>query len=217
MDGLLIIVGVLALLICGAGWRFVHQLKRRRLVSSMLWSVQGLLWLLCFVTLLLVYSNLHTYQRLTHEQTVADVYVRLLEPGQFQLSLVYADREREPEYFELAGDDWQIDARILKWKGWANLIGLDSFYKLERLSGRYQDIEMARSRPPSVYDLTGPPRGLDLWQLKRLLRERLAFVDSLFGQGVFMPMVDGAHYRVSVGQSGLVTRPINETARRAVF
>ena len=217
MDGLLIIVGVLALLICGAGWRFVHQLKRRRLVSSMLWSAQGLLWLLCFVTLLLVYSNLHTYQRLTHEQTVADVYVRLLEPGQFQLSLVYADREREPEYFELAGDDWQIDARILKWKGWANLIGLDSFYKLERLSGRYQDIEMARSRPPSVYDLTGPPRGLDLWQLKRLLRERLAFVDSLFGQGVFMPMVDGAHYRVSVGQSGLVTRPINETARRAVF
>jgi hypothetical protein len=217
MDGLLITGGVLALIVCAAGWRFIHQLKRGRLLSSALWSVQGMFWLLSFVLLLLVYSNLHTYQRLTHEQDVADIFIRELAPQQFQVSLVFSDRDKEPVYYELAGDQWQIDARILKWKGWANLLGLDSFYKLERLSGRYEDIQLARSRPSSVYDLTGPARGLDVWKLKRVLRERLTFVDTLFGQGVFMPMADGAHYRISVGQSGLITRPVNTRARELVF
>jgi hypothetical protein len=217
MDGLLAIGGILALVICAAGWRFVHQVKRRRLVSGALWSLQGLLWLGCFFIVLLVYANLHSYQRLTYEQPVADIFIRQLEPGVYQLSLVLAGDHAEPVYYELTGDQWQLDARILKWKGWANLIGLDSFYKLERLSSRYQDIEKARSRAPSVFDLTGPRRGLDIWELKRRLRDQLVFVDTLFGQGVYMPMADGAHYRVSVGQAGLITRPANEIARQVAF
>ena len=213
MNGLLVVSAVLALVFVAAGWRFVHQLKRRRLLSSLAWSIQGVLLLAGFLLVLLVYSNLHTYQRLTHEAVIADIYIRQLRPQHFQLSLSLSDKDRDQHYYELEGDQWQLDARILKWKGWANLLGLDSFYQLDRLSGRYADAEQARAHPPSVYDLSAEPAGLDIWRLKQLLRERVGFVDTLFGQGVFMPMADGAHYQVSIGQQGLITRPANDVAR----
>ena len=37
----------------------------------------------------------------------------------------------------LEGDLWQLDLNLLRWKSLAELIGLESGYRLERLSGRY--------------------------------------------------------------------------------
>jgi hypothetical protein len=147
---------------------------------------------------------------------VADVYIRQLGTRKYQLSLSLSNADEDQAYYVLHGDQWQLDAKILKWKGWANLLGLDSYYQLDRLSGRYADINEARVRLPKVYDLSQAPRGLNIWELKRLLREKLGFVDAVFGQSVFMPMLDGAHYQVVIGQSGLVTRPANEIARSAL-
>jgi hypothetical protein len=215
MTGLLIALALLALLVCLAGWRFVHQLKRRQLASGLLWGTQGLLVLAGFIIVLLLYSNLHNYQRLTWEQPLVQVYLHRLKPQQYQLSIAFEDAGQEPQYFVLDGDQWQLDARILKWKGWANLIGLNSYYQLDRLSGRYRDVEQARQRPPSLHDLSPPARGLDVWKLKKLFKARMGFVDTLFGQSVFMPMADGAQYQLSIGQGGLLVRPVNEAAKAA--
>ncbi len=215
MTGLLIALGVLALLFCLLGWRFIHQLKRRRLISGVLWGVQGLLILAGFVIILLLFSNLHNYRRLSWEKPLANIYIHRIKPLQYQLTIAYNDDSEEPQYFLLHGDQWQLDARILKWKGWANLLGLNSYYQLDRLSGRYADIQQARNQAPTLFDLSPPSRGLDVWQLKRLLQSRIGFVDALFGQSVFMPMVDGAQYQLSMGQSGLLVRPANDAARAA--
>lgn len=217
MDGLLLLSGLLALVIGGFGWRFVHQLKRRRLLSGLLWSAQGVVVFCVFITVLLVYSNLHTYHRLTYERVIADVYVRKLESQKFQLSLSYSAADEDQRYYIIEGDQWQLDARILKWKGWANLLGLDSFYQLDRLSGRYKDIQLARLKTPSVFELSQQTRGLDIWKLKQLLQEKMSFVDAHFGQAVFMPMLDGAHFQVSMGQGGLLVRPVNGIARASIL
>lgn len=217
MQGLLILSTVIGLLVLLVGWRFVHQIKRKRLLSGLLWSAQGAVMFLSFLVVLLVYSNLHSYQRLTYEENIADVYIRKIQPQKFQLSLSFSKDEHDQHYFQMDGDQWQLDAHILKWKGWANLIGLDSYYRLKRLSGRFQDIEQARVQIASQHDLSKPMRGLDIWKLKQVARDNMGFVDTLFGQSVFMPMADGAHYRVSVGQSGLLVRPINEKARQAAL
>lgn len=217
MDGLLILSSLLGLLILATGWRFVHQLKRKHVLSSLWWSTQGLALFGGFLLVLLTYSNLHTYNRLTYEDKVADVYVRQLGAQKFQLSLAYSEQDSDQHYFVLQGDQWQLDARILKWKSWANLLGLDSYYQLDRLSGRYADIKQARLHSPTVHELLPPDRGLDIWRLKQHLRDNMGFVDTLFGQGVFMPMIDGAHYRVFIGQSGLITRPANDVAKSSVL
>lgn len=217
MDSLLILSMVLALLIAAVGWRFVHQLKRKRIVSSLIWSGQGIIVFSVFIIVLLVYSNLHTYQRLTYEAVIADVYVRQLEYQKYQLSVSYSTHENDQQYYVLEGDQWQLDARILKWKGWANLLGLDSFYQLDRLTGRFDDVELARQTLPSIYNLAPESRGIDLWKMKKLFQSKMSFVDTLFGQGVFMPMLDGAHFQLSIGQSGLLVRPVNDIAKASVL
>ncbi len=217
MNNLLLISGVLALLILAVGWRFIHQIKRKRVLSGVWWSAQGIIVFSAFIITLLVYSNLHTYKRLTYETPIADIYVHQLGAQKFQISLSYSETDAEPQYFVLQGDQWQLDARILKWTGWANLLGLDSYYQLDRLSGRYQDVQQARLRKPSIYDLSADARGLDLWKMKKIMQSKLSFVDTLFGQGVFMPMLDGAHYEISIGQGGLLVRPINDVAKASML
>lgn len=217
MEGLLILIILSALLVIVVSWRLVQQFKKKKILSGLWWSAQSMVLLLLFIGLLLVFSNLHTYQRLTYEQQIAEVYLRELKPLQFQVSISYSDADDDQYYYVLEGDQWQLDARILKWKSWANLIGLDSFYQFERLSGRYSDINLARQKSPSLHDLSGKSMGLDIWKLKRLLKEKLFLVDTLFGQGVFMPMQDGAHFDVVLTQSGLIVRPLNEAARSSVM
>ena len=217
MDSLLFIGGFLALIVCLVSWRFVHQIKRKRIVSGFIWSTQAVMMFAIFMVVLLVYSNLHTYQRLTYESTIANVYVRQLESQKYQLALSYSEQDKDQHYYVLEGDQWQLDARILKWKGWANLLGLDSYYQLDRLSGRYDDVEQARQRLPVIHDLSPQSQGLDIWKLKKLFQSKLSFVDTLFGQGIFMPMIDGAHFKASIGQSGLLVRPVNDAAKTSAL
>ena len=44
-------------------------------------------------------------------------------------------------FLTLRGDEWQMDARVVNWKPPATLLGLDPIYQLDRLSGRYSDID----------------------------------------------------------------------------
>ena len=215
MNGLLIICAVLAILLVFSLWRFFFLVKHRRLLAGFAWSIQGLALTLVFFLVLLVLSNLYSYQRLPHETPIADVFIQRLAPQQFRVSLSMSKEEKDQLEFILDGDQWQLVARILKWKGWFSLLGQDGFYQLERISGRYRDIEQARQLPPSTHDLSRPVRGLDIFELKQLLRDKLSFVEAFYGQGEFMPMVDGAHYQVSIGQQGLFVRPANGAARQA--
>src|SRR5262245_24271049 len=120
-----------------------------------------------------------------------------------------------PRHFELRGDEWQIDARVLKWRALGNLVGLDSVYRLERLSGRYGDITLERKAPRTVHALAGDP-GADFWTVLRRYNEYIPLDDALYGSAAYVPMAEGAEYAVSVSQSGLVVRPGNDAARKAV-
>jgi len=158
--------------------------------------------------------NLHTYQRLADEREVAEIDFEQLGPQLYRARIHYPDRGRYTE-FRLQGDAWQIDARVLKWKGPAVLAGLDSGYRLERISGRYEDIGAERSRPRSVHALSENP-GLDLWELSRRYERWLPWVDARYGSATYLPMRDGARYRVSISQTGLLARAVNASADAAI-
>jgi hypothetical protein len=164
--------------------------------------------------LFVVASNLHTYSRLTYEAPVADLIFKSLGPQRFEAALLRAP-SGEMQVFVLNGDEWQMDARILKWRGWANLFGLDAQYRLERLSGRYLDIDQERGAPRTVYSLSQNP-GIDLWAWAMKQESKTPFVDATYGTATYLPMADGARYRVTLSQTGLVARPMNSTATGAV-
>src|SRR5207253_1606981 len=113
------------------------------------------------------------------------------------------------------GSECQINDIMLKCSGLATLACFDTFYRLDRLSGRYADTAQERSAPRTVYALSPEP-GLDLWSVLRRYHRFVPFADALYGSAAYVPLAQDATYAVSVSAFGLVVRPENSAARRAV-
>jgi len=189
------------------------RLRRLRLMSGTVYFLLGAFLVLVGVAAGLVAASLHGYRRLTHEQLAANVSVRQLGERHFALTLEAP--AAAPRHFELRGDEWQIDARVLKWRAMGTLAGFDTVYRLERLSGRYADLPREKSGPRTVYALA-QEEGLDVWPAIRRYHEWLPFADALYGSAAYVPLSENASYRVTVSNSGLVVRPTNDAARKAV-
>jgi len=207
---IVLVGGGIALLLAIAAFR---RWRRWRIIGGTLFFGSGAVVLALAVVAGALALNLFTYARLTHEQQAAQVTTRQLGERRYAVTLQVP---REPaRHFDLAGDEWQIDARVLKWRGLATLIGFDTAYRLERLSGRYADVQSERTAPRTVHSLA-PESGLDLWSLVRRHHRYLPLADALYGSAAYVPMAEGAEYDVSVSASGLVVRPANEAARKAL-
>ena len=203
--------GLLGLLFLVAGFR---RLRRRKLLRAGAHGTTGCGMIALGILVASVGLNLQTYRRLTHEQTLAELSFRQTAPERYVALIEYPGSNQARRY-ELSGDEWQLDARILKWTGLGNIAGLDARYRLERISGRFRSVERERSARHTVYGLADD-RGLDLWSVSRRYRRWLPFVDAIYGSAAYLPMADNARYSVSVDQSGLIARPLNRSAREAL-
>ncbi|MHB8425701.1 MAG: cation/multidrug efflux pump [Gammaproteobacteria bacterium] len=171
-----------------------------------------LLFVAAFITLLAL--DLRTYFELTYEQPVAIVRFRALGPQYFRTRLSYGgNRVIETD---LHGDEWELDARIIKWRGFANILGLKTLYRLDRLSGRYRSVRQERTAIHSAVSL-GPATWLDSWSLMHRCQRWLPWLlDASYGSGTYLPMANGAEYRVTLSTTGLLARPENAAARQAL-
>ena len=188
-----------------------HLHAGRRLAAS--W--RALLCAACFaLTLLLGGSGyaLRGYRLLSGEAPVVDIDAHILSPQRWALTLTWPDGSTRQ--VELAGDDWRIEAVVLKWKLPALLAGLPPLYRLDRLSGRYDDPAQELSAPRTVisFDQAG---AFDLLNLKRRYPQWLPEIDTVYGSGAYLPLVDQGHYRISLMRTGaLVARPDEATQKR---
>jgi hypothetical protein len=148
--------------------------------------------------------NLYTYARLTDEAPVARLSFQFVAPQEYRVELRSGDF-CDAQTFLLYGDEWRIDAHFIKWKPWANLLGLDARYRLDRLSGRYKDIGQENSGPHIAWLLSEPSlfesMGLDEGWLAGL-----SPLDTVFGSSVYQAIEPGYDYTVYRGQSGLLVR-----------
>jgi hypothetical protein len=211
LQAISVILILFGLILAAIGLR---SLWRARFLSASATLLTSALVLAGAAVVFVVASNLYTYSRLTYEAPVADLIFKAIGPQRYQATLIRAP-SGEMQVFTVNGDEWQLDARVLKWRGWATLLGLDAQYRLERLSGRYLDITQERDAPRSVFRLSDNP-GIDLWTWSIDHPRWVPFVDAVYGSATFLPMADAARYRVSLSQTGLLARPMNTTATSAV-
>ena len=204
-----ILLGCGLLLLIGG----VRRVWRRAPLTGSLEGLTGLLLLALAALVGAIAMNLYTYQILVQEQPVAEVRFEALGPQYFRVYLL--PEAGTSQVLELRGDQWQIDARVLKWHGLANLFGMKTAYRLERLSGRYSNVQQERQGIRSVYRLDND-KGIDLWALVQKSERKLPWLDAVYGSAAYMPMVDKARYRVSISNSGLVVRADNAIAQKAI-
>ncbi|MEO7916472.1 MAG: hypothetical protein ABIR16_02415, partial [Dokdonella sp.] len=174
---LYVIAGVFALRALAHGFavrRCLHERRRGRA------SWRGL-WMLVTISFGLVFALVATvmvgYHRLGDEAVVATVQTRQLAPRRYAVDLSFPDGSRRSA--DIEGDQWQLDARVIKWRSTALLLGAQPLYRLDRLSGRYQRIEDA-ARPATAIDLSGDNL-LDLAEIKQRFPTWLPWVDADYG------------------------------------
>lgn len=205
-----VVLGAIGLLVLLGG---LARLLRGRVFSGGLRTLAGAL--LCTLVALgaSIGMNLYAYNRLGAEQTVADIRFQALGTDHFLVFLSPA--HGDIRMIQLDGDEWQLDAQVIKWSALARLAGFDTLYRLERISGRYHDIAAERSQPHTVVALS-KARGMDAWRLTARLSKVMPGFDARYGSATYLPMVDGAAYRISLSATGLVARPTNEAALQAL-
>jgi len=168
-----------------------------------------LLLLLAIVTTLLAFT-MYRYLQLFTDRPVALVELHQEAPQRFRATVMMSDvsgRDPGVRHYILHGDAWVIDARVLRWQLPAALAGVPSLYSLDRISGRYDDLEQERTATRSVHALHDSPLP-DLFSLKRDFPRWLPFVDARYGSATWMPMFDKARYLVLFNdRGGLLARP----------
>lgn len=149
---------------------------------------------------------LRGYHWLVADVPVAQLSLRQLGPQRFEATLVLDDQP--PRTLELRGDEWQLDARVIRWTLPGRLAGLPPVYRFERLSGRYGDPKQELAAPRSVHDLR---TGWDFWEFRQRWLSRWPVADARWGSAAYLPMLDGARYQVSLAPGGgLVAKPADD-------
>ncbi|WP_440998021.1 hypothetical protein [Arhodomonas sp. SL1] len=212
MTGVTLLAVLLALAAIWEARNATACLRRRRALRAGAHAGGTLACLAPLAVIALLAGQLYGWQRLTAEQAVAEVRVEAGAPGTWQVELARTDGTPTRTY-TLAGDEWQLEARVLRWNDLGALLGLDTRFRLERLSSRYRDARTAGRTPPTVHQLA-PGAGDPLARAGGRLLAALPLADTRYGNAVFLPLADGARFRVSMGRDGLIARPLNTVAQK---
>lgn len=191
---------VAAVLFLLGSWAWLY---RTRGVPKFLLRTTGTVLLLAALGLAGLGGLLRQYAWLLEDVPVATISLRALAPQRFEATLRLGDEPART--LELLGDEWQLDARVIRWTLPAQLGGLPPVYRFERVSGRYADPAQDQSGERSVHDLRG---AWDFWEFRQRWLADLPIADARWGSAAYLPMLDGATYQVYVSpRGGLVAKP----------
>src|SRR5262245_60186769 len=143
------------------------------------------------------------YRALTREDVAAHITVKPSGTKLFEATFRFPDGRQAT--YQLSGDEIYVDAHILKWHPYANMIGLHTAYELARVAGRYHDVKEEQSAKRTVHALARE-KPVNLYGI----RQRLPFLSPLFdaeyGSASYVPVTQPAEFELRVSTTGLLLR-----------
>jgi len=156
----------------------------------------------------LLSASYYTYSNLTDETLIAELSFEQLDEHRYLVNLSSGDF-CDVLAFEIEGDQWRLDARFLKWKNWATALGANSQYKLDRIEGRYSDIDMENNEGGLSHDLGGDT-AVDLVDLSAGMGRFNVLADASYGSSTFQAIDTTKIYDVYKTPTGIITRAREE-------
>ena len=203
---LIIVCSVLSLIFFIAT---ISALRRKKLLSSTLRFLLAAL----FLTLASLFGTITIatvgYRALTYEETAATVRIEPMSTKLFMAHFRFPDG-RQASY-KLAGDELYVDAHILKWKPFVNIIGLHTAYELERVTGRYIDVKDELVSPRTVF-LLSQDKPLNMFNLRQRYFFLGRLLDAEYGSATFINSDKPAHFEIMVSTTGLLIRELGREA-----
>ncbi len=139
-----------------------------------------------------------SYQVFTHEAPI--LTLRFEETGKQQYRAYIESPESVRGGYVLYGDQWRVDAHFVKMKYWANLLGMESRYAIDRLQGRYINVHDENTLPNIAHQLTG--EGISYFTLFGLS----PFVDTEYGTSAYHAIDVSKRFHVYKTPTGIMVR-----------
>lgn len=218
---MLFLVGLSGILLLTVGIVQVRgALRAERVGRRLRGFVLGLVFLIAGGLCIGLQAALHAFEAFSRAEVVAEVRCTWLGPKQFSLTWTPARRPLftppAAKTFEMRGDQWSVSGGIVKWHPWLTAIGLPSYHKVNRLSGRYANVEEETAGPPTAFPLNGEIDRLWWWFYR--LQGVLPFVEATYGSAAYTYVNPAVVFEVSVTPSGYLikkrTPPPTATRRR---
>lgn len=170
----------------------------------------------------LIGLNLQTYAQLTKERLAGQVVLTRAPGGDAFTYIAAVDLadggqlRGDPQTFEVKGEHFRIEGPVLKWKGWANVLGMDSVFRVDHIEGVYVDTNCQNRFYAGRQDLAEKGGEQDQFRTIRNLGESWKLVnaaDVLYIDGPRVPMADGAVYNLKATQAGFELEPEGDFTR----
>ena len=153
---------------------------------------------------MLVMTPFYVYEVFNQEFPIARLEFRRINDFEYLARLNRGDFCTLEEY-SILGDQFQIDAGFVKWKGPAVLLGFKPRYRLDRLTGRYREVQRQNSQPSMAHDLA-PDMLFDFFSDNAREDEDGWLIDTSFGSSVYYSVDPTLRYTVYATEDGLILR-----------
>lgn len=184
----------------------VRTFRRRRWVGTAGRTGGGALFVSLSALAGTLAASTQGYRALTHEEVALRVTTVPTGEHAFQAFVEFPDGRDTT--LAVAGDQVLVDAHILKWHYIGNVLGLETQYELDRLSGRYLGIDDERTRDRTVHSLKSA-KPVDLFDLVRRYSFLTFLVDAEYGSATYIDVERPARFEVTVSTTGLLVREID--------
>ncbi len=176
-------------------------------------KVRSIILLLVILGIILatlwIAASLRIYQAFTREDFFATVTCQKSREPSFDYIIFYKpQKQKEPTAFGIRGNQWRIEGVVIKWKGFVNIMGIHTWHKPVRLSGRFSDKLRQKAYGLTEYTLND---GEDnFWKFVYSSRKIFPLIEAAYGSGSFIFCRENVVFKIYVTTSGYI---IKETSR----
>jgi hypothetical protein len=157
----------------------------------------------------LIGLNLQTYAALSKERLAGQVVLKKVGDHVFTASLDLADDGKlrgKPADFQITGERVHISGPVVKFKPWANVIGMDSLFKVSEIYGTYVDPNCTNTYTPRR-ETTEECSSGDFFGCLGTSWKLLNLADLSHTSDSGQLMADGAIYDIYASQDAFELKP----------
>lgn len=177
-----------------------------RLFKSFLGNIIKTIGTITLLIILFIIFATLGYQAANQETKVATIKIYPQQPQQFKAVIKWINGTTKE--YQIHGDEFYIDAKVLKWKGWVSFMGVKTWYEFDRIGGRYVNIDDEKTKPRSLYQLAAQ-KDFDLYYVRKQYPMLSVLVDAEYGSAAFFLANMTKTIDLFVARSGLTIRVRN--------
>ncbi len=170
-----------------------RKVKFRSLFRYILYSLVIFLVSVIFILLFLL---LQTFTKFYYEEKIGEVYA-IENNGKINISFIDLKNNKK-HTFNINGDQWVIEGEIIVFDKWFRWLGVKSYYKIVRFSGRFLE---PKEEVTKYYEIN--PKS-DFWEFILKNFDHLPFIDTAYGISAFQ--YPGYKYEIYISDIGFIIR-----------